>query len=319
MLSLVHPKKETILNKIGGQSRNNEIAISLGQEFPYIKEEKKEEPHEKLNEINNIFSEIKTIEIPKEMVSPNENKIGVLLENKEFIFIEPKNNQHIGKYSIYDIIKYIISDYDKKKEILKEIELDKNKITLIEKFMCKKKKLEIIIVEYTESPFTGDIEMMIQMNNMLCEYENTEMKNMIKNIKGSRKTLIKNCIQGFVYKLLNYTIKIIAKGMDSIDTNNIILKEKLRGYTIKNMERINRYVQQEQQKIIENTEKINKIINANFNMKLSLDKKITKIYEYLENIQSQDDDDLSDSCVTISESYEIGEKGTSDYSAIYDM
>lgn len=91
-----------------------------------------------------------------------DKKILVKYKNKT-IELYGLDYRQLGKISFDDIITYIKGSIGKKSESL----------LLIECFLCKTINNEPEIIRYNDSPLTGDIEILLKLNNDLCEYINT--------------------------------------------------------------------------------------------------------------------------------------------------
>ena len=221
----------------------------------------------------------------------NNNKqmlISVSKKTNQFSIFD-ENNKPIGHFTIFHLVKYLGDVYDVKQQFLKEIDsfqLQKAKelikILIFKlKYNKKNKYTDIVLLNYSESGFMGDIELLIKLNNQLHKYQTKRLYTDLSNVDIENKIKIEQNIKKFIFMLLNYTLQLISKKSDELinkDTNKE-LKEKLVNYSIGIVYRINIFVQ-EQLKIINNQNKnIKESIELNIELKKDLSDKLDVLIE----------------------------------------
>lgn len=185
-----------------------------------------------------------------------------------FSFItNDKQNTFIGSFSIKQLIKYVV-DVDNV-NFLSSTSFDTS-ISIINRFICVKNDDGILIHDYMKSPFMGNLDMLIKLNNLLHSAETSEIFDVLPiDDKNNAVTSLKI----FNFGLLNHTLKVItsASKNSGIDENT---KKKLLQYTVGIVYRMTFYVKSQVEKnmrhvnlTISNIKKI-KSIRENIDIKL---------------------------------------------------
>lgn len=213
--------------------------------------------------------------------------------NQFSVFTE--NNEPIGYFNVLHIIKYLGDVYDTKKQFLREVD-DKSfqkakelvKVLIFKiKYNPENKYTDIVLLNYTQSGFLGDVDLLIKLNDQLYKYQERLHSDLAKVDMDNRIKIELN-IKKFIFILLNYTLQLISIISEKIKDkeDKRALKEKLVNYSIAIVYRINIFVQ-EQLKIIDKQNKsIKESINMNMEMKKDLDEKLNKIMKKGSNIGS---------------------------------
>ena len=158
-------------------------------------------------------------------------------KRNKFIF-HNKQRDEIGSFTVFHIIKFVAEQFEQKNKVMGHLEYDdyENGKGLIEKFVIKSintTDLDVGLYDYKESPFMGDIELLIRLNNLLNEYESTLSEDLVtieKTIRGKIMTSFKMII----YKLLTHTLRMISMASKNESKElNSSLKTKLLNYSIK--------------------------------------------------------------------------------------
>lgn len=191
--------------------------------------------------------------------NPNPNSILVNFEQDlcKFTLYDP-NMQLLGSFTSDDVIKYIKNE---------NITIT-YAIPLIEKYICivskKNETLDIELLDHIKSPFTGNLEMMLNLYCCICKNKDNENN---------------SDIRGFIYLLLNHILRLISTISDCIkhDNSQIELKHKLMKYTIYINHKISNIIKFDIDKNISNYKKIQEDLVRIGKIKLDMYEKIDKI------------------------------------------
>ena len=213
----------------------------------------------------------------------NNSKIGVRCANSMYKFKDLTSNMSIGIFHINHLIKYVISPYDKNNKFLPNLNATKyeNAKEIIKKFVCKikldesHKTIDLELCDYIKSPFMGNIEMLISINNDLKNFESTELYDQLKHIDKHLKEYIEYTIRHLIYTFLNYTLKIISSVSPTV--NNPELKNKLLNYTIWLVFRISQYAKLQINDVVAENKKIENMLQTSNKLKIILNKKLQKL------------------------------------------
>lgn len=229
----------------------------------------------------------------------NHDKIMISFSKKLKKFTIYDNNKNvIGYFTTSHIIKYLGKVYDTDRQFMNDINLEtfKKAKELIKLYVFKidynkkNKKSDIIIHDYTESGLMGDISLLIELNNLLIEYQEKELYRDLANVNEHNKVKIEQNIKKFIYLLLNYTIKLIfiisEKIKDSpkmTDLKNVLLK-----YAITCSHRINLFVQEQLSVIYVCDKEIKKAYVTNMEIKNIIKNKLEDITKNVVNEYKSD-------------------------------
>lgn len=232
----------------------------------------------------------------KDIIMVSHNK-----KDKKFTFFD-KSNSAIGYFTIEQLIKYIgnLQSKDFMSGVNTDVSTD-----IIETFIVKGSTddlgYNIELISHLKSPFMGNTEMLIKLNNDIKDFEHKEMLNhidKIEDIKIQRK--ITQCIKEFIYLLLGHTLKIISTVSVYIkdDNSRQKLKENLLHYSCAITYRMTNYILDQleiQNEYIQNLEENLHNIVA---IKSALNKKMNYLNDLLES-QNKRISSLSDKLDTI--------------------
>ncbi len=220
----------------------------------------------------------------------NDNEISISVNKKSNQFsVFDKNNKPIGHFTLFNLVKYLADVYDTKQQFLREIDSFQQQKAkeLIKKFIFKlkynkkNKYTDIVLINYHQSGFMGDMDLIIQLNNQLHNYQTKRLHADLSNVDIENKVKIEQNIKKFIFVLLNYTLQLISMKSKQLsnEDNNKELKEKLINYSIGSVYRINIFVQ-DQLKIINNQNKnIKESIEMNIELKKDLSDKLDVLIE----------------------------------------
>jgi hypothetical protein len=225
------------------------------------------------------------------------NDIDIYIDNDHFDFY--KNNHLIGSFNIEQLLKYMINS-NNTSNFLYNINMH-NSIPIIEQFICKNTivsdSITIQLINSNISPFMGNVELLIKLNNLLNDYETNKLDIILQKVNTEDYLKLNKSIHKIIYIFINYTLKIIAYISQKINTQhkqNIIsneiysfLSNKLTKYSIGLVYRLSYYCKKQ----------INHQISENIDIKNSIseiktlqdktDKKINKIEKHLINQNNQ--------------------------------
>ena len=181
----------------------------------------------------------------------NNVDIYVTYDNDKFTFTDV-NNSYIGSFNVDHVIKYFGGVCDPSNFMSHIVSMDyKNACVLIEKFIGKAKynvatkSTDITILNHAESPFMGNIKMLMHINKLLYVFEKHRLSHELTFVNGKVQKKIERSVKQFIYIMLNYTLSIIALASDSIkdDTSKDTLKYGLVQYSMNIIRRIIEYTQ----------------------------------------------------------------------------
>jgi len=245
-------------------------------------------PFSNILENNHIYDKIKPnlVDITKFSKIPeqdlnffknNTNKINIkaleiTYKNNNFIF-KSNDDKLSGKIDFKQILQYVANDPDK--NFLSKYE---NNNWLIERFFVKNHgNNNLKIIDYNESQFTGDLEMVMQLINLIEEFIKTELTKELEYVKTNHKQKIENNIKLFYILMLNYTIKLISITSQTLKISDDKIKNNLLKYSVIIVLKICKYVQKEIKSVIEKNKKIEDMLLINAKLKLIIVKKFDEL------------------------------------------
>lgn len=268
------------------QSKSNNKSTSSDKENVLESTDDNTRINKKKNKkiISNNISINKVINYNTNPIIDNKDKILVSYEenngNPEFIFYNNKNSL-LGSFNILQLIQYLSTPYYKNNDnndipfqIIKNLIFTIN----IEK---DNHDIEIKFKSYMESPFTGNLEMLLKLSSGMKNYENNIESELLKIENDNIRKKIKLIIKQFNYCLLNHMLKIIHSISQEIknDPTKSEIKEKLLKYSLGINFRIGTYIRNQ----LENQIEQNKKIGDNMISLLDVKKKILNKIDNLEN------------------------------------
>jgi hypothetical protein len=224
-------------------------------------------------------------------VSNAQDKDTIILEynykDKRFLFHD-KNKSFLGSFTGNEFIKYVVVSMV---PLFMTDTYCKSSQDIIEKYICtvnsSKSTIEINIKNHLESPFTGQVEMLIKLYKQIEDFEINQLKDELNLLSKTDKILAEKTFMNLVYCLLNHTLKIIAILSDIIKTeNNDHMKTKLLKYSVAIMYKISSVTRNEIDKRIEN---IDDLLNEKIRLDAIKDTFIEKVLVLEQNILNQDE------------------------------
>jgi len=164
---------------------------------------------------------------------------------KKFIFFDRLRN-YLGSFTVHEFIRCLTINIDPL--FLSGIECDTSR-PVIEKFIAKiktddqTKKQSLILLNYLESPFMGNVELLIKFYSYINEFEQNQYENELSKIQLDNRPKIKSVIDNMIYVLLNHILKIIGAISSKLQNNKN--KDSLLNYSVAIVYRLSKYVHNE--------------------------------------------------------------------------
>ena len=204
----------------------------------------------KENDINEIEIESKSVKELNNLNPNNSNLILVYDENENKFTFYNSNKSILGSFNFKQILKYIGKQIDHSfysyidsgysDELIKSMVGE----VLIDPITGKN---NIILKSHIESPFMGNLDLLIRLNNLFYSYETKELINDMSLIKDDKiQYKLKLAIKQFIYLLINHTLKIISIATEEIKDNpkQEAMKQKLLKYSVALTYRISRFMKE---------------------------------------------------------------------------
>lgn len=187
-------------------------------------------------------------------IDPKKIYVSYDASNQKFSFSD-LNGTPIGSFRVEHLIKYMTSFYDIRHQFLNFVDreaYDQAK-ALIKSFVGypevnkKIKYCHINLLDVQQSPFMGDIEMLVRLNDLLYTFEVEMLDRELNYVELKYRPHIKRLVKQLIYMLLNYTLKMIAFVSEEIQhkEGKERLKEQLVKYSIGISYRISTFVQEQ--------------------------------------------------------------------------
>ena len=254
--------------------------------------------HNKVNNNGLIHDAVRPL-VPKvvgTVINDNNYMISYSKKLKKFTIYD-NNKKEMGYFTVEHIIKYLANIYDDERQFMTDINLQTfaNAKELIKIFVFKidynkkNKKCDVLIHDYSQSGFMGDVSLLFELNNLLFLYQEHNMYNDLASVNDSSKIKIEQNIKKCIYLLLNYTIKLIfiisekiKYSKDCDELKNILLK-----YAIACSHRINLFVQEQLSVLYVCDKEIKKAYLVNMEIKNVIKKKLEVLTkEIIEDVKS---------------------------------
>lgn len=211
-------------------------------------------------------------------------------DNRFKLFNETK--QHVGEFSVDHIMKYISETHDHKKQFMKHLSEQEYKDAkhIIKNFVCdteydnRIKYTNINIKNHTQSPFMGDLEMIINLNNLVGIFEQNKLNKELDYVDPQNRGKIEQLIKRFNYTMLNYTMGVVDLVNDQIkgDSTKEALKKQLMMYSVNTVSKISGFVQNQLNTVVKNNEKLEKMMFTSIKLKSIINDKLDKLSNKLD-------------------------------------
>lgn len=206
-----------------------------------------------------------------------------------------QHDQLLGSFTIPQLIKYLGHYWDTYDQFMSQT-ICTNSSDIIESFIgsAKYNKTEkivaVVLNDYKNSPFMGNIEMLINLNNGLHEFEKNNLSGELNKVDKKIQPKIVVTVKQFIYLLVHHTLKIIAIASDNIknDTNNS-LKESLMKYSLGLVFRISQFIKEQLEEQIGKYEHITEQLVTTHNSRDIVGQKMDTMNKLLKDQNSKID------------------------------
>lgn len=226
----------------------------------------------------------------------NKDKILVNYEDNNgdprFVFFDNKNLL-LGSFSISQLIKFLSSPYIKSSEGIEDISFELIRNLIFDIHIDKDtSNVEMRFKPYMDSPFTGNLEMLLKLSGGMKDYENNMENELLKIDNLNTRKKVKLIVKQFNYCLLNHMLRVIHSISEQIknDSDKNELKDKLLKYSLGINYRIGSYIRNQ----LDNQIEQNKKIGENMISLLDVKKKIINKLDTLENIISKQNNKIDE-------------------------
>ena len=193
-------------------------------------------------------------------VPPQNNNITIEHDNKTKSFIFYKNTVYVGKFIIYEFIKYILHGTSNKFLVRYT-----DSPTMIETYVCIRTKDPnnkniITFIDHRKSPFTGNIEMLLHLYTHFSNFEKKELDNELTSISSDKdKKIITELIHRTIIQLLEHILRIISFVVPKLSsTADIKIKKELLDHSVGIINKLSKsYTRLIDEKINQNTLLVN--------------------------------------------------------------
>lgn len=143
----------------------------------------------------------------------------------------------------------------------------------IVKDVVKGNDKDVILYDYNNSPFMGDIELLIRLNNQL---DTNKLSSSLNAISTDKRDEVITIAKLTVYKLLNHTLKMISIASDRLvqKGGKSELKDTLLNYSINTVYKITEFVKDEIETLKNKNQKIEKTLDLCRDVRTTLNGKM---------------------------------------------
>lgn len=147
------------------------------------------------------------------------------------------------------------------------------------KIIVSDDETKIVLLSYKESPFMGNVEMLMKLYKGICNFENSKLQSELDKIAQNISHKIIGLIKQLCYLLLSYTLKLIAIITDTIknDTTKKELKEMLLKYSVVCVYNMNNFMKSKIEEKIIDLEKLQSDLVRMGKVKIEMYKKIDEL------------------------------------------
>jgi hypothetical protein len=146
--------------------------------------------------------------------------------NKDtFTFTIKNRDTVIGTFSCGQIFKYLNQDID---NFLLDVTLGTS-LDIIQKYLCKYENDELVLISHTESPITGNIDILVKLYKDLYEYESNKIPLELEKIDINIREEVRFKNREFIYTILLQIIKLFS----SYTSSNIVINQQVKDLIMK--------------------------------------------------------------------------------------
>lgn len=215
-----------------------------------------------IGENNNISSDDKTNNLVNEnikshiggenthTVPANHQKNNIVVETdfttKTFTFYNSTKNL-LGSFSIYEFIKFITANVSNTFLITVNSNIAK---PIIERYICnisitdKPKRYNIIMLNWLESPFMGNIDTLIKLYLLINNFEKNELSQELSKLNEQERKDVISIYNTMIYNLIEHILKIISM-LNGKLINNSKIKDTILQYSIIFVNRLSKLIKNE--------------------------------------------------------------------------
>jgi hypothetical protein len=216
----------------------------------YSKEQIKSDHKDQLKEqIKSEQNSIKSINIINYSSANSENSIVINFNESDYSFgVYSVNKTFLGKFSGKDLIKFVTNKIYP--HFLENINAEST-FPLIQKYICDvhyiNDSYKIILLNHLESPFMGNIEMIIKLYQGIIKSNNLVKLEIDKISDNIIKQQVIKILKQLSYVILNYSLRLISQISDKIkdDNSQNLLKESLMKYSVMIVYKLNTFMRDE--------------------------------------------------------------------------
>lgn len=298
MLSTVHQKKDNNNESMGVDLK----ILQLNNDSPKLNPinnmpELDDEPEDKTPFIINnkdiklgSISEKQSEAFVKNISENPQMAVTYHKPSKTFVFRDQKNNQDIGFFDYKCVIKSVSKIFDQHNVFLPDIDpvyKHKQSLKLIKKIIGRlersKKTYKVVVYNYMTSPFMGDVEMLIRLNNDLKNFEEHELSQHLNQLEGSVREKVEHFTKLFIYTLLSYTLDLLAEISEQIKDNPSKegLAKQIVRYSVFSTYRLSAYSHKQHIDVNSRLDKLEGLIEKSQKIRQIVDKKIDEILKHI--------------------------------------
>lgn len=203
---------------------------------------------------------------------------------KRFNFVD-NNNRYTGSLTTYDIIKYFTKIYNTDNKFLENV--NNSNYELVTNFIgdINEQSHTISLKDFNTSPFMGDLEMLIKLNDNLQQFEKNELEKELNFVSEKMRERIRGIYYRFVIAIIEYTIRLISSLSDIMIGHNekdARVRSNLILYSSKLIYRLSKYTELQLKFILEKNKKINKNMELSRKLRELVNKRLEKYTRLLE-------------------------------------
>jgi len=246
---------------------------------------------------NDIISQNNKVHIHNNVINviKQENKDAIIVDHNidqmKFTFYDADKNL-LGTFTSLQLLKFINYKYS---SFFQHVEMGVS-YDIIKKYILdityNDDKLKILLVSHFNSPFMGNVEMLVKLYNDLTRCE-VHVNSELNKFLSKDGKFIEYTIKQLYYLLLNHTLKIIASVSDAIkdDESKSNIKETLLKYSVGIVYKITNLIKNEiNLKTLEYQTIQDDIIRLG-KIKLTINEKMNSLYSIVE-IQNKKIDNI---------------------------
>jgi len=246
---------------------------------------------------NDINSQNNKVHIHNNVINviKQENKDAIIVDHNidqmKFTFYDADKNL-LGTFTSLQLLKFINYKYS---SFFQHVEMGVS-YDIIKKYILdiifNDDKLKIVLVSHFNSPFMGNVEMLVKLYNDLTRCE-VHVNSELNKFSSKDGKIIEYTIKQLYYLLLNHTLKIIASVSDAIkdDESKSNIKETLLKYSVGIVYKITNLIKNEiNLKTLEYQTIQDDIIRLG-KIKLTINEKMNSLYSIVE-IQNKKIDNI---------------------------